>query len=206
MNNIGNVLLSAHVVYVTLIVSCFFMTLIVDDDELHQYAMNRAMKVSVIITILCLLGYSFYILVSGNKMISIHALFFGIEGLSLLTLLLYFLELKGFNLSFKKNKRVGEFLCTLSIAISVITTISLLLKFKLFANSTGFIRYDELLLYINLLILPIFIPFFPNIKRILSRDAYKKEQKDLKKYFKIFILIYVLCILLFIAYIIYRYV
>ena len=51
MNSLGNIFLSAHVVFTTFIIACFFMTLTVDDDELHQYAMNKAIRVSVIITI-----------------------------------------------------------------------------------------------------------------------------------------------------------
>ena len=50
--------------------------------------MNKSIKVSVIITILTLMGYSLYKLVSGSGVISINVIFFGIEGLSLLTLLL----------------------------------------------------------------------------------------------------------------------
>lgn len=203
MNNLGNVLLSAHVVFATFIVACFFMTLTVDDDELHQYAMNKAIRVSVIITILTLMGYSLYKLVSGSGVISINVIFFGIEGLSLLTLLLYYLELKGFSISFKKNKKIGEFLTTLSIIISVLTTISMLFEFKLFANPTGNIRYDVLILLINFLMLPLAVPFFPNRNKILSRDAYKKEQKELKKTSNIFTVIYVICTLLGIIYIIY---
>lgn len=203
MNNLGNVLLSAHVVFATLIVACFFMTLTVDDDELHQYAMNKAIRVSVIITILTLMAYSLYKLVSGSGVISINVIFFGVEGLSLLTLLLYYLELKGFSVSFKRNKKIGEFLTTLSIILSILTTISMLFEFKLFANPTGIIRYDLLILLINFLILPLAVPFFPNRNKILSRDAYKKEQKELKKTFNIFTVIYVIYTLLLIIYIIY---
>mgnify|MGYP001560850320 CR=1 FL=1 len=203
MNNLGNIFLSAHVVFATFIVACFFMTLTVDDDELHQYAMNKAIRVSVIITILTLMGYSLYKLVSGSGVISINVIFFGIEGLSLLILLLYYLELKGFSVSFKKNKKIGGFLTTLSIIISVLTTISMLFEFKLFANPTGIIRYDVLILLINVLMLPLAVPFFPNRNKILSRDAYKKEQKELKKTSNIFTVIYVICTLLGIIYIIY---
>jgi len=206
MNTLGNIYLSSHAIYVTLIVSCFFMVLVVDDDELHQYAMNRAIKVSVIISILSLLGYAFYMLASGSTTISIHVLFFGIEALSLLTLLLYYLELKGFSFSIKKSKKIGNILITLSLIISVLSTISMIFNFKLFSNPTGLIRYDELLLFVNVIFIPLFIPFFPNIKKILSRDEYKKERKDLDKKFKIFIVIYAICFLLFIVYIIYRYV
>jgi len=52
--------------------------------------------------------------------------------------------------------------------------------------------------------LPLAVPFFPNRNKILSRDAYKKEQKELKKTFNIFTAIYVICTLLGIIYIIYR--
>ncbi|MBU3182158.1 hypothetical protein [Clostridium psychrophilum] len=203
MNNLGNVLLSAHVAFATLIVACFFMTLVLDDDELHRYAMNKAIRVSVIITILTLMGYSLYKLVSGSGVISINVIFFGIEGLSLLTLLLYYLELKGFSLSFKENKKMGEFLTTVSIIISILTTISMLFEFKLFANPTGIIRYDVLILLINFLVLPLEVPFFPNRNKILSRDAYKKEHKELKKTFNIFTVIYIIFMLLGIIYIIY---
>lgn len=205
MNSLVNVLITAHAAYVTLIVSAFFIVLIVDDDELHQYAMNRAIKVSVIITILSLLGYAFYMLASGNRMISIHVLFFGIEGLSLLTFLLYFLELKGLSFTYKKNKKLGNILVTLSLAISLLTTVSMLSNFKLFANPTGLIRYDELLLFLNFISIPLMMPLFPDIRKILSRDAYKKEQKELKKASNIFTVIYIIGMLLFIAYIIYRY-
>ncbi|MBU3178638.1 hypothetical protein KPL47_20200 [Clostridium estertheticum] len=204
MNNLGNIFLSAHVIFATFIVACFFMTLTVDDDELHQYAMNKAIRVSVIITILTLMGYSLYKLVSGSGVISINVIFFGIEGLSLLTLLLYYLELKGFSVSFKKNKKIGEFLTTLSTIIGILTTISLLFEFKLFANPTGIIRYDVLILLINFLILPLAIPFFPNRNKILSRDDYKKEQKEIKKMSNVFTVIYVTFMLLGIIYIIYN--
>jgi len=50
------------------------------------------------------------------------------------------------------------------------------------------------------------IPLFPDIRELLSRDAYKKEQKDLKKASNIFTVVYIIGMLLFIAYIIYRYV
>ena len=206
MNNLGNVLLSAHAVFVTLIVSCFFITLVVDDDELHQYAMNRAMKLSVIITILSLLGYSFYKLIYGCGIISIHVLLFGIEELSILTLILYFLELKGISFSFKKSKKIGNFLAILSTVISVLCTISMLFKFKFLSNPTGLISYNALILFANFIFLPFIILFFPNKKQTLNRDDYKKEQKELNKTFKIFTVIYVICLLLLMAYIIYRYI
>lgn len=206
MNSLVNVLLSSHAAYVTLIVSCFFIMLVVNDDELHQYAMNRAMRISVILTILSLLGYAFYMLASGDRVISVHVLFFGIEGLSLLTLLVYYFELKGLSFSLKKNKKLGNILVTLSLAISLLTTISMLFNFKLFANPTGLIRYDQLLLFLNFIFIPLIMPLFPDIRKILNRDAYKKEQKELKKASDIFTVIYGIGILLFIAYIIYRYV
>jgi hypothetical protein len=205
MNNLGNVFLSVHTAYVTLIVAGFFIVLVMDDDELNQYAMNRAIKISVIITILSLMGYSFYNLICGTSIISIHVLFFGIEGLSLLTLLLYFLELKGISFSYKKSKKVGEFIGSISITLIVLSTISVLFKFKFFANPSGLIRYDELILYINLIVVPFIILFLPNMKQKLSRENYKKEQKGLKKAFNIINVIWVIWMFLFIAYIIYRY-
>jgi len=117
MNNLGKLLLYQHVAFATIIVACLFIALVVDNDEFHQYAMNKAIRVSVIITIFTLMVYSLYKLVSGSGVISINVIFFGIEGLSISTLLLYYLELKGFSVSINKNKKTGEFLNTISIIV-----------------------------------------------------------------------------------------
>lgn len=205
MSTLGNTLLSAHAIYVCLIVFSFFIILLTEDDELHQYAINKAMKTSFVITILSLLGYAFYNLVLGIGTISIHVLFFGVEALSLLTLLLYYLELKGFSFSLKiKNKIVKNIINTLSISISAFATISMIFKFKLFANPSGFIRYDELILLINFAFLSLVLPLFPNIKLKLNREAYKKQEKELKKTANIFTAIFILCMIVLIAYTIYH--
>jgi len=206
MTSLGNILLSAHAMYVTLIASCFFIIVLGADDELHQYAVNSAMKISAAITILSLLGYSFYKLVSGNGTVSIHVIFFAVEVFSILTFLLYYLELKGFSFSLKiKSKKVSVFFTIISIAISVSTTLSIFFKFKLFANPGGIIRYDELLLFINFLLLSLIIPLFPNIRQKLNREEYKKREKELNKTFNIFTAVYLLVYLLaLIGYIIYR--
>jgi len=205
MNSLGNILLSMHAIYITLIVSCFFVILLSDEDELHQYAINKALKLSVVLTILSLLGYSFYMLASGNKFINIHVILFGIEGLSILTLLFYYLELKGFSFTLKiKNKKITNLLSTISIIISILTTLSMIFRLKLLANPKGFIRYDELILFINFIFISFMIPISPKIKQKFTREEYKKNEIYLKKNFNIFLLIYSLFILSLIAYVIYR--
>jgi len=205
MSNLGTILFTVHVAYVTLIVSSFFILLLVMDDELHQYAMNKAIRSSVVLTILSLLGYALYMLVSGNSIISIHVLFFGIESLSLLTLLLCYCELKGFTFSFKiKNKKIINFIAMISTAISALTTVSMILQFKIFDNPKGFIRYDELILIINILLLSIIFGLLPNTKLKLNREAYRKQEKEIKKVANIFTVIALICMLLLIAYTIYR--
>lgn len=204
MNNLGNVLLYAHTIFIVIMVSIFFMMIVVNNDELHQYAMNRAMKTSVIITILFLLGFAFYNLISDSRTISIHVLFFGIEGLSLLTLIVYYFELREFTFSFKKNKKVGSILVILSLIIAVLTIISMLFNFKLFANPVGIIRYDELLLFIDLILIPLTMSLFPDIKKRLNREEYKKEQKKITKESTVFAKIFLGIFLgILIAYIIY---
>ena len=86
MNNIGNVLLSTHAFFVAAITLTFFMVLLCTDDELEQYHLFKSLKTSIILTILLLIGYGYYMLLIGNKNVSVHMLFFSIETLSILTL------------------------------------------------------------------------------------------------------------------------
>lgn len=205
MTNIGNLLLSSHTLYVTLISSIFFIKLLEDKDELEEFAFNNALKNSVIIDVLVLLGYSLYMLAIGNKDVSIHIVFIGIEVLATLTLIFNFLELKGFSLSIKiTNEKWGKALLVLSTTISFLSTISLIFKFNYLKNDFGIIRYDELILYVNVIMLGIMIPLFPNIRKKLSREEYKSHQKEINKKFNIFIIIYVLYIIGLIGYVIYR--
>lgn len=205
MTNIGNLLLSVHTLYVTLISSIFFIKLLEDKDELEEFAFNNALKNSVVIDVLALLGYSLYMLAIGNKDISIHIIFIGIEVLATLTLIFNFLELKGFSLSIKiTNEKLGKTLVTLSTIISFLSTISLIFKFNYLNNNFGIIRYDELILYVNVIMLGIMIPLFPNIRKKLTREEYKSHQREINKIFNIFIIIYVLYMIGLIGYVIYR--
>lgn len=99
--------------------------------------------------------------------------------------------------------KVSTFFTIISIAISVFTTLSIIFKFKLFANPGGVIRYDELLLFINFLLLGLIIPLSPNIRQKLNREEYKKREKELNKTFNIFTAVYVVYMLALIGYIIY---
>lgn len=205
MTNIGNLLLSSHALYVTLISSIFFIKLLEDKDELEEFAFNNALKNSIVIDVLALLGYSLYMLAIGNKDVSIHIIFIGIEVLATLTLIFNFLELKGFSLSIKiTNEKWGKALLVLSTIISFLSTISLIFKLNYLKNDFGIIRYDELILYANVIMLGIITPLFPNIRKKLSREEYKNHQKEMNKKFNIFIIVYVLYMIGLIGYVIYR--
>lgn|GEM_PF-1326657 len=205
MSNSSNILLSIHVGYAVVIASAFFIILLDYGDELHQYSINKALKHSIIITVLCLLGYSLYMLVCGNSFISLHVLFFGIEGLSLLSLLFYYLELKGISFSIKiRNKKVVNFIITISIAIGLLSVLSIFSNFKLFSNPGGIVRYDTVIESVGIIFLSLLPHFLPNLKQKLNRDTYKKKEKEFNKKLNIIIAIYIICIILIILYAVYR--
>ncbi|MCY6372040.1 hypothetical protein [Clostridium ganghwense] len=205
MANTNNLLLSVNIIFVALISASFLITLLGEKDELELYAFNNSLKNSVVIVILSLIGYSFYLLSVGKSIISINVIFFSIEGLGLLSIIFYFLELKGISFLIKiKNKKLANVLIYISIAVSVFSTISLIFTPKFFANNTGLIRYDELILYVNVILLGLIIPMFPTIRGKLTREEYKKEQKEINKMFNLFLLIYLIFMVGLIGYVIYK--
>lgn len=205
MTNIGNLLLSSHTLYVAVISSIFFIKLLEHKDELEEFAFNNALRNSIVIDVLALLGYSLYMLTIGNMDVSIHIIFLGIEILATLTLIFNFLELKGFSLSMKiTNEKLSNALLILSTTISFLSSISLIFKFNYLNNNFGIIRYDELILYVNVIMLGIIIPLFPNIRKRLTREEYKNHQREINKKFNIFIIVYLLYMIGLIGYVIYR--
>lgn len=205
MNNISLITISLHTIFITLISSTFFMMLLSSKDELEQQSINTALKKSTIITLISIITYSFFMLSTGIINININIILGIIDELCILTLIFYYLELKGINLSLKiKNQKIVNILLNISITISVLSTISLFLKPKCFSNSTGFIRYDELILFINMILLGFIISMVPDIRKKLDRENFKKREKKLDKIFKIIFLVYCIAIVLFIAYVIYR--
>ncbi|MBF8983369.1 hypothetical protein IZY60_07455 [Lutibacter sp. B2] len=204
MINLGEQLLSIQSGLASIISALFLLLLLMDKDELEQSAFNNSLKISTVITILSLLGYSLYMPLSGFAKVSINILFYGIEGMCILTSLLYYMDLKGITFEVKiKNQRVANILIYSSTTISVLATISLLFEFTFFENKIGFIRYDELILFINIILISIIIPLLPKRKQ-LDRKEYKKLQKELDKSFNILYAIYSILMLLIISYLIYQ--
>ncbi|MBU3133771.1 hypothetical protein KPL40_15175 [Clostridium gasigenes] len=205
MNTIETILISTHALFVAMITLIFFMVLLGSEDELEQYHLYKSLKLSIVITILFLIGYGYYMLLTGNKNVSVHIIFFSIEALGLLTLLLNYLGLKGIVISLQiKSKKIVNMLFTISTFISVLSTLSLIFKPKFFENNIGFIRYDELLLYINLIFLGVITSQLPIIKEKFTRQEYKKREKTINKLSKIIYLILGIFNFSLIIYVIYK--
>lgn len=204
MINASEQLLGIHPVLATIIGAIFLLLLLMDKDELEQCSFNNALKNSTVIIFITLLGYSLYMLSIGNKSVNVNIIFFGIETMGILTLLLYYIELKGISLEFKiKNQLLANILMYISIAISVLATISMLFEFKFFDNEIGFIRYDELVLFINAILVAMIIPLCPKRKKV-SYQEYKKIEKEINKDFNIMCLIYIIIMVLICSYIYYQ--
>ncbi|WP_066498601.1 hypothetical protein [Abyssisolibacter fermentans] len=201
MNDLGVKLLGMQPILAAIISAVFFILLLMDKDELEQYAFNSALKISALVTIIFLLGYGFFMLMIGQTEISINAIFYAVEGLGALTIILYFIRLREIEFVIKiKNEKIANTLLYISIIISVLATISMLFEFEFFNNEIGYIRFDELAILINVILLGLVIPLLPKRKK-LSRQEYKKMKREIDKKFNIIYLIYGVLMLLFIIYI-----
>lgn len=189
---------------VTIISAVFLLLLLMDKDELEQFALNNSLKLSTIITVLTIIGYSMYKLSSGSDIININILFYAIEEMSILTLVFYYINLKGISFEFKiANERLGNILMYSSIIISALSTISIIFEFKFFKNHIGFIRYDELILFANVILVSIMIPLLPK-RKIVNHKEFKKVKKEMDKSFNIMWIIYSIIMVLVITYFIYQ--
>ncbi len=206
MNNIENILISMHALFVAMITLTFFLVLLCTDDELEQYHLFRSLKTSIVLTILLLIGYGYYMLLTGNKNVSVHVLFFSIETLSILTLLLNFLDSKGIVISLQiKSKKIVNMLFNISIVMNILSTLNVFLKFKFFENNVGFIRYDELLLYVSVIFTGVIFSQAPALKEKFTRQEYKTREKKLNKLSKIVYLIQGIFFLSLFIYVIYKF-
>ncbi|QZY57310.1 hypothetical protein [Crassaminicella profunda] len=202
--NIGEQLLEGQPIVATIITAIFLLLLLMEKDELEQYAFNNALKIATVITIITLFGYSLYELSVGFKKVSINTIFLGIEGLYIITLFLYYMDLKGIRFEVKmKNQLLTNIFMYSSIIISILATISMVFEFEFFENKKGFIRYDELILYVNAILVAMMIPLLPKRKKV-NREEYKKIKKEMDKQFNIMCVIYCMSMLLIVSYMIYQ--
>lgn len=191
-------------VLAAIICSVFLLLLLMDKDEMEQSAFNNALKTSTVVMIISLFGFCLYMLMLGYKNVSIHSIFIGIEGICLLTGLIYFMELKGISFEIRiKNHKLANVLMYISITLGVLATVSLLFEFEFFDNKAGFIRYDEVMLLVNAVLFVLIIPIIPKRKKIDHKE-YKKLKKEIDKQFNIMGAIYIVIMVLIISYIAYQ--
>lgn len=215
MNNIDNLYLSFHTLFMTMACSLFFIVLMISkDDELEQQALSNALKNSIVISFVLFIGYTFYQLTIGSSGVNIHIILLFIDVICILTMVFYYLELKSISYSFKdikeKPAKVLNIILIFPIAIVTISLIlnsfSKLVKMNIpdyLGNPQGIIGYDELLLYSGMILLSLLISLMPKFKR-MSRDEYKKRQIKIDKIFRKIYFIYGTFFILLMLYIIYR--
>lgn len=204
MINIGEQLLEVQSILATVIMAIFLLLLLMDKDELEQYAFNNALKIATVLTSISLFGYGLYMLSVGSKNVSVNTIFCGIESMCILTLLLYYIDLKGIHFEVKmKNQLLANIFMYSSIVISVLATISMVFEFKFFENKIGFIRYDELILCVNAILVTMIIPLLPRRKKV-KHGEYKKIKKEMDKQFAIMSAIYCIVMVLIVSYMVYQ--
>ncbi len=204
MTNVEKIQFELHLILSVIIVCCYIVYMVINKDELEEKAQSYALKWSNLVTIIFFICYTLYKSVVGNVMLSPHIILIIINALCVLYLLFYFLYIKGLAICFKfKNIKILNAICYLSAGISVVLTVTQILKVKFFEISPGFIRLDTLLTMINLIIISLIIGVYPSKK--LSREDYKKREVTASKFSKIFIIFYGLATLCLIGYAIYKF-
>ncbi|QOR34995.1 hypothetical protein IMX26_16270 [Clostridium sp. 'deep sea'] len=184
---------SAQPLIMSLIIAVFLMHLLMEKDELQQQAFANALRSAVLIAIVGTVIYLFYCLLNNIVIVSIYSVITALEFTCIIAIVLYYLDLVnlGFRLNIR-NKTLANFMLYLSVIISVIATVSVVLELKIFANSSGLLRYDELMLFANVILLSLLIPILPKRKNLGHKEFYK-SQHELSKGFNLIILIY-LCV------------
>lgn len=122
----------------------------------------------------------------------------------ILTLLLYYLNLKGISFEVKiGNQRLANIVIYSSILISVIATISMIFEFDFFENEIGSIRYDEFILFANVILISIMMPLLPKRKK-MNHKEHRRIKKEFDKTFNIMWLMYSVIMICIISYLIYQ--
>ena len=85
----------------------------------------------------------------------------------------------------------------------MITTITSVLKIKIFEIPGSLLRADTAVLIVNFIIISIMIGVYPKQKNV-SRKEYKERKEMAEKYSKIFTIVYGIFIIGMVGYIIYR--
>lgn len=195
--------LSFQPIIITILTSIFTMLCLMRKDELEECAFSNALKTSTFIIVIAIFLYSMHSLVLGKIHININDILVIVELLEIATIILYFLEIKGFVFKLAiENEFLIKALLWISIGISVLSTISIILKVSYFENKVGFIRNDEMISFINLIVTSILITMLPKGKK-LSYKEYKENEKELNKSFKIMIAVYIVVMIIAIPCIIY---
>ncbi|MCT4607322.1 MAG: hypothetical protein N4A64_14695 [Marinisporobacter sp.] len=110
--------------------------------------------------------------------------------LTILTLVLYYMDLKGIYLEVKiKNELLTNIFMYSSIVIGILATISIIFEFSFFENKIGFIRYDELILCVNAIVVAMMIPLLPT-RENTNHKEYKRIKKEMDKQFNMMCAIY----------------
>jgi len=202
---LDNLILQINALISAMFCGSFFITSLIEKDEMEENNFNAALKEASIVTVISILIYCYYMLTTGTKSISISLLFLAVDELSGLTLIFNFLERKGIHFSIKlKNRKLGNIIMYISTAFSSILIVLTFLNLKMLQNKSGFIGYDMLLICLNFILISIIIPLMPNEKKSTNREEVKENNKKMDKVFKIFMSIFCVFWGLFIIYVIYR--
>lgn len=195
-------ILGIQAIITTMCCSIFLLIVLMEKDELEQSALSNALKVGNVITILFFLGCGIINLLKGVQCINLNTIFIGVEIWVLTTAILFYLNIKGIIFELKiESERIRNILISLSIIISVFATGSLLFELDFFENRNGYIRYDEMILIVNVILVSMLAALLPKKKKI-GHKKYKEYKKDLDRTFNILGFVYVFIMILVILFLI----
>lgn len=189
---IGNSILSLYSLLVALISGVLMIYIFFEKDEMEMEIFKISMKHSLASMLIVSVAYYTYSSINGVKTISITTIGNGIILFALLLFLYTIIAKKGYEIGFKiRSSKQITIISVIFSLVSILSVISLFMKISYFANPNGYIRYDEMILYLNFFMASLSIGFIPQ-GQFKTYDDYIENVKSVDKMFNIYWVIYLI--------------
>lgn len=188
----NNSVLSLYSLIVAAMSGILMIYIYSEKDEMELKIFRSSMKNTIGTMLIIIFAYYIYNSINGVISISITTIGNGIIIFSCMLFIFTLIAKKSYILGLKiKSKRQVNIISGIFIFVTVFSMISLLTKNKYFENPNGYIRYDEMILYLNFFISSLSIAVIPKEKFSSFKD-YQDNEKNIDKIFNIFWVLYLI--------------
>lgn len=188
----SNSLLSLYSLLVVAISGVLMIYICFEKDEMEMEIFKTSMKNSLATMLMIIVGYYLYSSINGIKNISITSIGNGIIIFAALIFIYTMIGKKGYDIAFKiRSSKQITIISVIFALVSILCVISLFMKTSYFSNPNGYIRYDEMILYLNFFMASLSIGFIPQ-GQFKTYDEYEANAKSIDKLFNIYWILYLI--------------